>query len=250
MGRPDDTVWRHAAESAEGGGHASELCGTDCEGAWDEQRSGNAGWQREGEGREGGGQEAIAWGAHEDYCADGDCDAVAEQAGVKNSRVGKGCTVGACCAQSTHTRFILFIRARFLLSQGAVYYRAVRLTHPPVLQRGTQKFTYGPGANASWNSTLAPASANTPVPGKGKDKEKDKEKEGVNGMANGKEKEKEKEREKEGSRLLPDARLYATWEYEQKRYDQPLVMKRRVGSMTVHTGGGSVARARSESTNV
>ena len=97
--------------------------------------------------------------------------------------------------------------------------------------------------NAPWNSNYAPVPASTPAVGKGKDKE------GVNGMPNGKDKEKEKE--KETARPLPDARMYATWRYEPKRYDEPLPVRRRVGSMTVHTGGGAVpmSRARSESTN-
>ncbi|KAI0744680.1 hypothetical protein C8Q76DRAFT_700708 [Earliella scabrosa] len=124
--------------------------------------------------------------------------------------------------------------ARDVLSHS-VYTRAARVTNPPVLQRGSQKLTYGPGVNAPWNSAFSSAPAATPAPGKGK------EKDGVNGMPNGK----DKDKEKETPRSLPDARLYATWNYEQKRYDEPLVVRRRLGSVAAVPMG----RARSESTN-
>ena len=114
----------------------------------------------------------------------------------------------------------------------------MRIGHPPVLSRGTQKLTYGPGVYASWNSSFSPAPPATAAPGKGKE---------VNGLTNGKEKEKEKEQE--AARPLPDARLYATWNYEQKRFDEPLVIRRRMGSIAGGIGGVSMGRTRSESTN-
>ncbi|KAI8972618.1 hypothetical protein BD414DRAFT_500107 [Trametes punicea] len=117
--------------------------------------------------------------------------------------------------------------ARQVLS-GPVYARTTRIAHPPVLQRGNQKLTYGPGVNAPWNASFSPMPASTPAPGKSKEA-------GANGIANGKEK------EKEPPRPLPDARLYATWNYEQKQFDEPLVIRRRMGS--VHAPG----RAKSES---
>ncbi|KAI0632902.1 hypothetical protein C8Q77DRAFT_1120425 [Trametes polyzona] len=121
--------------------------------------------------------------------------------------------------------------ARQVLSP-AVYARTTRLQHPPVLQRGNQKLTYGPGVNAPWNASFSPMPATTPAPGKGK------EAGGANGAApNGKEK------EKEPPRPLPDARLYATWSYEPKAFDEVLVVRRRMGS--VHAPG----RAKSESAN-
>ena len=64
---------------------------------------------------------------------------------------------------------------------------------------------------------------------------------GANGLANGL----GKEREGAAARPLPDARLYATWNYETKRFDEPLVVRRRVGSIAVPP----MTRARSESTN-
>ncbi|EIW56562.1 uncharacterized protein TRAVEDRAFT_30048 [Trametes versicolor FP-101664 SS1] len=110
--------------------------------------------------------------------------------------------------------------ARQVLS-SQVYARTTRLQHPPVLQRGSQKLTYGPGVNAPWNASFSPMPASTPAPGKGKEAAA-----GVNGAApNGKEK------EKEPPRPLPDARLYATWSYEQKGFDEVLVVRRRMGSV-------------------
>lgn len=127
----------------------------------------------------------------------------------------------------------MFVRSQF--GQTPVYARTVRVPHPPVLTRGTQKLTYGPGVNAPWNSSLSPTPAPAPAQGKGKDA-------APNGVASG------KEEEKEGAKL-PDARLYATWNYETKRFDEPLPARRRVGSIVVHPGAVSMGRARSESTN-
>ncbi|KAI9061247.1 hypothetical protein FKP32DRAFT_1631421 [Trametes sanguinea] len=123
--------------------------------------------------------------------------------------------------------------ARQVLS-GPVYARSTRIQHPPVLQRGSQKLTYGPGVNAPWNASFSPMPAATPAPGKGKDAAALGS---ANGLANGKEK------EKEPPRPLPDARLYATWSYEQKAFDEPLVVRRRVGSIAVPPPAG---RAKSE----
>ncbi|RPD60727.1 hypothetical protein L227DRAFT_547024 [Lentinus tigrinus ALCF2SS1-6] len=127
--------------------------------------------------------------------------------------------------------------AKDILPQ-TVYIRSSRVQHPPVLLRGGQKLLYGNGVNASWNSSFNPTPAATPAAGKGKDG-------AVNGMANGKDKGGDKGADGEKPRALPDARFYATWNYEQKRYDEPLVVRRRVGSIAVPPMG----KARSESTN-
>ncbi|RDX41285.1 hypothetical protein OH76DRAFT_1412256 [Lentinus brumalis] len=119
-----------------------------------------------------------------------------------------------------------------------VYIRSSRIQHPPVLQRGNQKLTYGPGVNAPWNSSFNPTPAAPPAAGKGKDG-------AANGLPNGKDKGGDKGADGEKPRVLPDARLYATWNYEQKRFDEPLVVRRRVGSIAVPR----MERARSESTN-
>ncbi|KAL7278636.1 hypothetical protein ACG7TL_007637 [Trametes sanguinea] len=125
--------------------------------------------------------------------------------------------------------------ARQVLS-APVYARTTRVQHPPVLQRGSQKLTYGPGVNAPWNASFSPMPAATPAPGKGKDGAAPPG--SANGLANGKEK------EKEPPRPLPDARLYATWSYEQKAFDEPLVVRRRVGSIAVPPP--AAGRAKSE----
>ena len=115
-----------------------------------------------------------------------------------------------------------------------MYARTVRINHPPVLQRGTQKLTYGPGVNAPWNASFSPVPAATPATNAG----------GKDGMPNGK----EKEKDAAPARPLPDARYYATWSYEAKRFDEPLPpaqMRRRMGSMA--GASTSMGRARSES---
>ena len=129
---------------------------------------------------------------------------------------------------------------RLCLIQGTVYARTVRVQHPPVLQRGTQKLTYGPGVNAPWNASFSPQPAATPATGKGGGSG-GKDGAGANGLANGN----GKEREGAAARPLPDARLYATWNYEPKRFDEPLVVRRRVGSVV--GGPAAMGRARSES---
>ncbi|KAI0830195.1 hypothetical protein BC628DRAFT_1313812 [Trametes gibbosa] len=129
--------------------------------------------------------------------------------------------------------------ARQVLS-GPVYARTTRLAHPPVLQRGSQKLTYGPGVNAPWNASFSPMPASTPALGKGKEAAGAGAGAGANGaLPNGKEK------EREAPRPLPDARLYATWNYEQKQFDEVLVVRRRMGSVHAPPPG----RTKSESTN-
>ena len=123
-----------------------------------------------------------------------------------------------------------------------MYARTVRVQHPPVLQRGTQKLTYGPGVNAPWNASFSPQPAATPATGKG-GAGGGKDGAGANGLANGNGNGKEKEGAP--ARPLPDARLYATWNYEPKRFDEPLVVRRRVGSVV--GGPAAMGRARSES---
>ncbi|KAJ7767467.1 hypothetical protein DFH07DRAFT_915704 [Mycena maculata] len=81
-----------------------------------------------------------------------------------------------------------------------IYARVTRLTHPSVLARGPKLLTYGPGVPAPWNS---PATAN-----------------GVGAGADG---EGAKERDAREARI-PDARMYATWEYETKDFKS--VMRR------------------------
>ncbi|KAF8259692.1 hypothetical protein EI94DRAFT_1750881 [Lactarius quietus] len=125
--------------------------------------------------------------------------------------------------------------AREALS-GAVLSRITRLSHPAVLQRGSEKLTYGPGVPAPWNSDKS--SVPIPVPSMVKGKEQL-----TNGLTNGKGKDGEKEP------VLPDARLFATWEHEQKSFREPLTVPRRARQGSVHTSLSSnvPGRARGES---
>ena len=119
--------------------------------------------------------------------------------------------------------------------QWAVHSRSTRLSHPPPLNRDRpggqpQRLLYGTGVNAPWNiNSGGSATAPTPTTAKLKDQS------APNGMPNGKE-----------DRLapIPDARLHATWDYEVKRYNDPLPVSRRgrMGSMsglTLNIGGRS-----------
>ncbi|KAI0299001.1 hypothetical protein B0F90DRAFT_1810750 [Multifurca ochricompacta] len=126
--------------------------------------------------------------------------------------------------------------AREALS-GAVLSRITRLSHPTVLQRGPEKLTYGTGVPAPWNSDKS--SAPLPMPSMAKGKELL-----ANGLPNGKGKEGEKEQ------VLPDARLFATWEHEQKSFRDPIAIPRRARQGSVHTSlslSNVPGRARGES---
>ncbi|KIK09511.1 hypothetical protein K443DRAFT_671409 [Laccaria amethystina LaAM-08-1] len=104
--------------------------------------------------------------------------------------------------------------------------RTSRLTHPPVLHRGTKPLTYGNGIPAPWNANVIPsvdAVPPTPLATKVKDVP----------QTNGK--------ETPQKPVLPDARLYATWDFEPKDFKVPLAPTRtrtRLGS--IHHGGGSM----------
>ncbi len=104
--------------------------------------------------------------------------------------------------------------------------RTTRLGHPPVLFRDKgkdkdkERLVYGPGVNAPWNA--GPTAAGAPAAGTGGKGGKD----GANG--------------KEGSpsQLLPDAKMYATWNWEQKDFRSPLPHKgrSRMGSVSILGG--------------
>ena len=113
--------------------------------------------------------------------------------------------------------------------------RITRLSHPTVLQRGSEKLTYGPGVPAPWNSEKSSAPIPAPSMAKGKDPL-------ANGLTNGKGKE-------EKGPVLPDARLFATWEHEQKSFREPLTVPRRARQGSVYTSLSSnvPGRARGES---
>ncbi|KZT23044.1 hypothetical protein NEOLEDRAFT_1070346 [Neolentinus lepideus HHB14362 ss-1] len=95
---------------------------------------------------------------------------------------------------------------------SSVYTRATRLAHPPVLMRGNQKLTYGSGLNAPWNST--------PLAG-GKAKDTDVQ--------------------DDAPKVLPDARFYATWDYEPKHFWEEIgnVKRARTGSINMSASASS-----------
>lgn len=126
------------------------------------------------------------------------------------------------------------------------------MTYPPILSRGTQKLTYGPGLAAPWNSgPTPPLPSTTPLPNGVK---------GSNTPGSAIVKNEEKDAP---PKPLPDARLYSTWNWEEKSFREPLpppARRPRVGSVQLGMpgagggvgglGGGVVGngkRARSES---
>lgn len=118
--------------------------------------------------------------------------------------------------------------------QGSVHNRTTRLHHPPPLFRESrggqesQRLLYGSGVNAPWNSNAGlPTIVSTPITAKLKDSSS------LNGLANGKE---------SHVRVIPDARLHATWDYEAKRYNVLLPLGRRgrmnsMSGLTLSIGG-------------
>ncbi|KAJ7594115.1 hypothetical protein C8J56DRAFT_926008 [Mycena floridula] len=105
---------------------------------------------------------------------------------------------------------------------AAILNRATRLSNPPALMRSNgTPLTYGNGIQAPWNAG-SDANPATPATAKSKD--------GVNGFLAHK-------------AAVPDARLFATWDYEQKDYKMPLASKSsgraRMGS--VHGNSGTIS---------
>jgi hypothetical protein len=96
--------------------------------------------------------------------------------------------------------------------QPALHMRVTRLAHPPVLQRGSKRLVYGPSVLAPWNS----GGSQTPPTGPAKDA-KGRSMNSKDGDA---------PHEEPGISTLPDARLHHTWDYEEKRYNEPLVANR------------------------
>ncbi|KAF5326067.1 hypothetical protein D9611_000873 [Ephemerocybe angulata] len=110
----------------------------------------------------------------------------------------------------------------------AILARSTRLVHPPVLHRGSKPLVYGPGVPAPWNSNpIPPTDANgvpqTPLTTKAKDSLNGK---GDDGESN--------------KPAIPDALLFATWDYDSKDYRVPLPRHRtRMGSVASGSGSGA-----------
>ena len=94
-----------------------------------------------------------------------------------------------------------------------------------MLTQDGRKLTYGPGVNAPWNSGPAPPA---PTPS----------------LANGVKKEKDGKSDAVPTKVIPDAKLYATWNWEQKSYREPIRRARNSVSLSGTMGNG---RRRSES---
>ncbi|KAJ3838286.1 hypothetical protein EV361DRAFT_790057 [Lentinula raphanica] len=78
--------------------------------------------------------------------------------------------------------------------------RTNRLTHPPPLSRNNKALTYGVGVPAPWNTNTIPPDNAAP------NNAKDSQTNGKNGPPP----------------VLPDARLFATWDHEHKDFRAPL----------------------------
>ncbi|TEB30460.1 hypothetical protein FA13DRAFT_1814654 [Coprinellus micaceus] len=107
----------------------------------------------------------------------------------------------------------------------AILSRSTRLTHPPVLHRGSKPLVYGHGVPAPWNSNPVPppdANGVPQTPLTAKPKEKGENSEGGSKPA------------------IPDAILFPTWDYDSKDYRVPLPRHRtRMGSLNVAGGSSS-----------
>ncbi|KAF8966948.1 hypothetical protein BDZ97DRAFT_1806041 [Flammula alnicola] len=109
----------------------------------------------------------------------------------------------------------------------AILTRTSRLSHPPVLHRGNKPLIYGSGIPAPWNANAVTSGPDSvlPTPLTSKPKEAP--------SANGK--------ESPVKPVLPDARLYATWDYEQKDFKVPLTplprSRNRMGSIQASGSG-------------
>ena len=110
-------------------------------------------------------------------------------------------------------------------AQTNVLRRTTRLGPPPPLVQDGRRLTYGPGVSAPWNSGPLPPP----------------------GQANGAAKEgvKKEKGDAPPQKPVPDAKLYATWNWEQKTYRDP-VRRPRMGSVSLSGTMGN-GRRRSES---
>jgi len=93
--------------------------------------------------------------------------------------------------------------------QPTILTRTSRLSHPPVLYRGNKPLVYGNGIAAPWNANAVPpgpdgAPAANPATSKSKEIP----------SANTK--------DSPVKPVLPDARMFATWEHEPKDFRVPL----------------------------
>ncbi|KAJ8074824.1 hypothetical protein PM082_019149 [Marasmius tenuissimus] len=117
--------------------------------------------------------------------------------------------------------------ARHVLSPNIVS-RTSRLTHPPVLYRGTKQLVYGSGNPAPWNTAHVAPSTD---PREGADGAV------VNNTAKGE------------APAMQNARLYATWDYEPKDYKAPLPPHLKRTKVGAGQGVGLAVGGRGRSTS-
>ncbi|KAF5352897.1 hypothetical protein D9758_007876 [Tetrapyrgos nigripes] len=118
--------------------------------------------------------------------------------------------------------------------------RTSRLSHPPVLYRDGKPLTYGNGVPAPWNTNVASSADAANPQGNGANK-KDGQAQGqgqVNGVG-------VTPKESAALAVLPDARLYGTWDYESKDYRVPLA--NTVRGRAVRIGGAGMSKGTSGS---
>lgn len=123
---------------------------------------------------------------------------------------------------SAHNQILMFSPQPTILS------RTNRLTHPPPLSRNNKTLTYGVGIPAPWNANNVLSTADgAPNPTNNVVKESSSQ---LNGKA-------------VPSPVLPDARLFATWDHDHKDFRAPLVpakqQRTRMGSIQVGAASGS-----------
>ncbi|KAF4612033.1 hypothetical protein D9613_003808 [Agrocybe pediades] len=107
--------------------------------------------------------------------------------------------------------------------------RTSRLSHPPVLHRGNKPLIYGNGIAAPWNANAVPPGPDG-APGTTPSTSKSKETPSTNA------------KESPVKPVFPDARLFATWDYDTKDFRIPLHpsarVRNRVGS--IQAGGSGL----------
>jgi hypothetical protein len=117
-----------------------------------------------------------------------------------------------------------------------IFSRTSRLSHPPILHRGPKPLTYGQGVPAPWNTIPESTVQPPPTPAVTKPGAKD-------ALPNGKDKAKDAHSPSKTAAALPDARLYATWDYEPKDYRIPLTVLSRARTRMASIAGSAYPAA-------
>ncbi|OCB86061.1 hypothetical protein A7U60_g6959 [Sanghuangporus baumii] len=119
---------------------------------------------------------------------------------------------------------------------GPCFSRATRVVPPPPLVNNTtkDKFLYGVGIPAVWNSSSGPQAPSTqPRKAKVEDDEDERHRD---------------QKDKDSSMSLPDAVLHATWDWETHDYRQPIPHHKRTRAMSTF-GVNSVGNSGADGVN-